>query len=126
MGHMLTPKELAELAAKAKAERASAEQALASQNDQAANIYINAEYTKAVAKIPAILEKAAIDGKNEAVVYSWEILGYSTHSKEDGIISEKLKAHLEEQGFTIRIRNFEKKAIAIDRMHEWGEMIASW
>ena len=123
---MLTPKQLSELAAKAKADKAAAEQALANQTDLAASTYVSAEYTKAVAKIPAIVEKAASDGKNEAVVYSWEILGYSTHSKEDGIVGDKLKAHLEEQGFTVRVRNFEKHAVAIDRMHEWGELIVSW
>ena len=123
---MLTPKQLSERAAQAKAEKASAEQALSNQVDQTANIYITAEYAKAVAKIPELLEKAAGDGENEVVVYSWEILGYSTHPKEDGIVGERLKAHLEEQGFTVRIRNFQKHAVAINRMHEWGEVIASW
>src|SRR5882757_986233 len=126
MNHMLTPKQLSELAAKANAEKAAAEQALADQTNLAENTYINDEYTKAVAKIPAIVEEAAGDGKNEVVVYSWAITGYSSHSKEDGIVGERVKAHLEEQGFTIRVRNFEKHAVAIDRMHEWAELIASW
>jgi hypothetical protein len=123
---MLTPKELAELAAKTRAEKAAAEQAAANKADLAASTYIADEYAKAVAKIPAILEKAAREGNSEAVVYSWEVVGYSSHSKEDAIVGEKLRAHLEEQGFTVRTRNFEKQAIAVGRVHELAELIAFW
>jgi hypothetical protein len=126
MSHMLTPKELAERAAKAKAEKAAAAEALANQTNQAANAYISLEYAKAISKIPALLEKAAGDGKNEVVVHSWAVLGYSKFPKEDGIVGEKVKAHLEEQGFSITVRQFQKQAIAIDRTQEWVELIASW
>ena len=123
---MLSPKELAERAAKAKAEREAQEAARADQTDLVAQAYIDTEYKKAVERIPALLEKAANDGKNEVVVYAWEVVGYSTHPKEHGAVGQKLKAHLEEQGFTVRQRDFEKEAVAVQRMHQWSELIASW
>jgi hypothetical protein len=126
MDGMLTPKQLAEMAAKAKAEKEAAELALATRIDPAVEKYITAEFDKAVASIPALLEKAAGEGKNEVVVYAWEVVGYSAHSKEHGVVGERLKAHLEEQGFTVQKRDFEKKAVTIDRMHQWAELIASW